>query len=208
MAIRLNPDLLPDLLFSIQQSRENLDTATQQLSTQKKVNSLSDDPSAVASLVHNHDQAGQDDQFLKNQSTLQAQFQVADSTLSNVITVLTRAVSIGTEGANGTLNNADRLAIAGEVQGLANQLLSLANVSYQGVCRFAESVYGLANERKHSRGCHASARRSLRGQYAACFLREWPESDYAQREFFESRQSQLEFTGKLFDRCRPRNGGF
>src|SRR5215471_1129472 len=137
MAIRLNPDLLPNLLLSIQQSRQNLDTATLQLSTEKKVNSLSDDPSAVASLVHNHDQAGQDDQFLKNQSTLQAQFQVADSTLSNVITVLTRAVSIGTEGANGTLNNADRLAIAGEVQGLANQLLSLANVSYQGAYLFA-----------------------------------------------------------------------
>jgi len=137
MTIRLNPDLLPNLLLSIQQSRQNLDTATQQLSTAKKVNSLSDDPSAVASLVHNHDQTGQDDQFLKNQSTLQAQFQVADSTLSSVITVLTRAVSIGTEGANGTLNNADRLAIAGEVQGLANQLLSLANVSYQGAYLFA-----------------------------------------------------------------------
>jgi len=137
MTIRLNPDLLPNLLLSIQQSRQNLDTATQQLSTQKKVNSLSDDPSAVASLVHNHDQAGQDDQFLKNQSTLQAQFQLADSALSNVITVLTRAVSIGTEGANGTLNNADRLAIAGEVKGLANQLLSLANVTYQGAYLFA-----------------------------------------------------------------------
>jgi flagellar hook-associated protein 3 FlgL len=137
MSIRLNPDLLPNLLLSIQQSRQGLDTATQQLSTGKKVNSLGDDPSAVAQLVHNHDQAGQDDQFLKNQSTIQAQFQVADSTLSNVVTVLTRAVSIGTEGANGTLNDADRQAIAEEVRGLANQLLSLANVAYQGSYLFA-----------------------------------------------------------------------
>src|SRR5215831_15364377 len=132
MAIRLNPDLLPNLLLSIQQSRQSLDTATQQLSTEKKVNSLSDGPSTVAQLVHNHDQAGEDGQFLTNQSTLQARFQVADSTLSSVVTALTRAVSIGTEGANGTLNTADRQAIAGEVQGLASQLLSLANVSYQG----------------------------------------------------------------------------
>ncbi|MBS1842356.1 MAG: flagellar hook-associated protein FlgL [Acidobacteria bacterium] len=137
MAIRLNPDLLPNLLLSIQQSRQNLDTATQQLSTGKKVNELSDDPSAVAQLVHIHNQANQDDQFLKNQSTLQSQFQVADSTLSNVVTALTRALSIGTEGANGTLNNADRQAIAGEVQGIANQLLSLANVSYRGAYLFA-----------------------------------------------------------------------
>ncbi|HWZ97422.1 MAG TPA: flagellar hook-associated protein FlgL [Candidatus Dormibacteraeota bacterium] len=137
MSIRLNPDLLPDLLLSIQQRRQNLDTATHQLSTGKKVNALSDDPVAVAQLVQNHDQSGQDDQFLKNQSTLQSQFQVADSALSNVVQALTRALSIGTEGANGTLNDSDRQAIAGEVQGLANQLLSLANTSYQGAYLFA-----------------------------------------------------------------------
>ena len=136
MAIRLNPNQLPDLLLSTQQSRQNLNTATQQLSTGRSVNALSDDPAAVAQLVRNHDQAGQDDQFLKNQSTLQSQFQVADSTLSSVVSALTRAISIGTEGATGTLNDGDRQAIAGEVQGLANQLLSLANGSYQGAYLF------------------------------------------------------------------------
>ncbi len=137
MTIRLNPDLVPDLLLSVQNSRQNLDTATLQLSTGKSVNSLADDPAAVAQLVRNHNQAGQDDQFLKNQSTLQSQFQVADSTLSNVVQALTRAISIGTEGANGTLNQGDRQAIAGEVQGLANQIAGLANVSYQGAYLFA-----------------------------------------------------------------------
>ena len=137
MAIRLNPDLLPNLLLSIQQSRQNLNTATQQLSTGKRVNSLAEDPAAVAQLVRNHDQAGQDDQFLKNQTSLQSQFQVADSALSNVVQALTRAISIGTEGANGTLNGGERQAIAGEVLGLANQIASLANVSYQGAYLFS-----------------------------------------------------------------------
>lgn len=137
MAIRLNPDLIPNLLLSIQESRQNVNTATEELSTGKKVNSLADNPSAVAQLVRNHDQAGQDDQFLKNQTSLQSQFQVADSALSNVVQALTRAISIGTEGANGTLNNGDRQAIAGEVSGLANQILGLANVSYQGAFLFA-----------------------------------------------------------------------
>ena len=137
MAIRLNPDLLPNLLLSVQSSRQNLDTATQQLSTGKKVNALADNPAAVSQLVRNHDQAGQDDQFLRNQSTLQSQFQVADSALSSVVSALTRAISIGTEGANGTLNDGDRQAIAGEVKGLANQILSLANTSYQGTFLFA-----------------------------------------------------------------------
>jgi flagellar hook-associated protein 3 FlgL len=137
MAIRLNPDLLPNMLLSIQSSRQNLDTAIQQLSTGKKVNSLGDDPAAASQLVRNHDLAAQDDQFLRNQSTLQSQFQVADSTLSSVVQALTRALSIGTEGANGTLNAGDRQAIAGEVQGLANQILSLANTNFQGSFLFS-----------------------------------------------------------------------
>src|SRR5215475_13899833 len=105
MSIRLNPNILPDLLASIAQSRQNQSTATLQIASGRRVNQLSDDPAAVASLVGNHNQAGQDDQFLQNINTLQARFQVADSTLSNVVTVLTRAISLGTEGANGTLSS-------------------------------------------------------------------------------------------------------
>jgi flagellar hook-associated protein 3 FlgL len=136
-SIRLNPNLLPDLLASIQQSTQNQTTATEQLASGRRVNQLSDDAAAAAALVGNHDQAGQDDQFLQNINTLQGRFQVADSTLSNVVTVLTRAISLGTEGATGTLNAADRQAIAGEVQGLLSQLTSLGNVSYQGTYLFA-----------------------------------------------------------------------
>jgi flagellar hook-associated protein 3 FlgL len=137
MSTRLNPNLLPDLLSAVQQSEQNMNVATQQLATGRSVNQLSDDPAAVAAVVGNHNQTGQDDQFLRNINTLQANFQVADSTLSNVVTVLTRAISIGTEGANGTLSPADRQAVAGEVQGLTSQLLSLANTTYQGTYLFS-----------------------------------------------------------------------
>jgi flagellar hook-associated protein 3 FlgL len=137
MPIRLDPNLLPDLLTAIQQSQANMTTATQQLSSGRSVNQLSDNPAAVAALVGNHNQSGQDDQFLQNINALQTRLQVSDSTLSNVVTVLTRAVSLGTEGANGTLSVADRQAVAGEVQGLTSQLLSLANTTYQGTYVFA-----------------------------------------------------------------------
>jgi flagellar hook-associated protein 3 FlgL len=132
MPIRLDPNLLPSLLVSIQTSDQNLNVATQQLGSGRRVNQDSDDPAASSALVGNQDQSGQDAQFLQNISSLQNQLQVADSTLSNVVTVLTRAISIGTEGANGPLNNGDRQDIATEVQGLTSQLLSLANTTYQG----------------------------------------------------------------------------
>jgi len=137
MPIRLDPNPLPDLLVAIQQDQAKLNTATQQLSTGRNVNQLSDNPAAVAALVGNHNQARQDDQFLQNISSLQSRLQVSDSALSNVVTALNRALSIGTEGANGTLNTADRQAVATEVQGLTSQLLSLANTTYQGTYLFS-----------------------------------------------------------------------
>jgi flagellar hook-associated protein 3 FlgL len=137
MSIRLNPNLVPDLLTAIQQSQQNLNTATQQLSSGRSVNQLSDNPAAVATLVGNHNQAGQDDQFLQNINSLQTRLQTGDSTLSSVVTALTRAISLGTEGANGTLNASDRQAVAVEVQGITSQFLGLANTTFQGTYLFA-----------------------------------------------------------------------
>src|SRR5258708_15334869 len=137
MKVRINPNVLPELLLSLAQSKQNETNSTEQLASGRRVNQISDDPFVVATLVGNHNQAGQDDQFLQNVSTLHTRFQVADSTLSSVVQVLTRAIAIGTEGANGTLSPADRQAIAGEVQGLQSQLVGLANTSYQGTFLFA-----------------------------------------------------------------------
>jgi flagellar hook-associated protein 3 FlgL len=136
MSVRVNPDIIPDLMASVQQSEQNQTIATRQLSSGRTVNSPSDNPAATAAVVLNHDQAGQDAQFLQNINGLQGRFQVADSTISNVVEVLTQALSLGTEGANGTLSASDRQAIATEVQGLLTQTVGLANTSYQGAYLF------------------------------------------------------------------------
>src|SRR5208337_28156 len=136
MSVRINPSLLPDLLASIQQSEQNENTATQELSSGRTVNSPSDNPAATAAVVLNHDQSSQDAQFLQNMSTLQGRFQTADSTISNVVEVLTQALSLGTEGANGTVSATDRQAIATEVKGLLTQTVGLANTTYQGAYLF------------------------------------------------------------------------
>ena len=137
MPIRLDPNLLPSLLTSIQQTLQNETTASQELATGRSVSQLSDNPAAAAALVSNFNQSSADDQYIQNAATLQARFQTADASLSNVVTVLTRAITLGTEGANGTLNAGDRQAIAGEVKGLISQSLGLANTTYQGAYLFA-----------------------------------------------------------------------
>ena len=58
--------------------------------------------------------------------------QTADSALSSVVSSLTQAVSLGTEGANGTNSAANQQALAQQVQGILSSVVSQANLSYQG----------------------------------------------------------------------------
>lgn len=137
MSFRVNPNPTPDLLAAIAQDRQAENTALQQLSTGLQVNQLSDNPAAAASDVLVHVQTGQDDQYLQNISDLQSQFQTADATLSSVVQAVTQAISLGVEGANGTLNDSDRQAVAEQLTGIRDQVLSLANQTYQGNYLFA-----------------------------------------------------------------------
>ena len=132
MTLRVNPNPAPDLLAAIALNRQAQDTALQQLSTGRQVNQLSDNPTAASQDVLNHVQSNQDDQFLRNISSLQSQAQSIDSTLNSAVQAMTQAVSLGVEGANGTVSNSNRQAIAQQLTGIRDQLLSIANQTYQG----------------------------------------------------------------------------
>ncbi len=135
--MRVNPNPLPDLISAIQQTQQQINTDLQQISSGQSVSVPSDDPAAAAMLVRNAGQTAAADQFLRSIDSIQGEMQNADSTLNSVITTLQRAISLGVEGANGTLNDSDRASIAAEVQGIQSQLVSLANLSYQGSYVFA-----------------------------------------------------------------------
>lgn len=137
MASRVNPNIIPELLDAIDTSDQNAVNANQELSTGRQVNSLSDNPAAVAELVKTDDLVSQTDQFLQNTSDLQSRFQVADSALDNAVEVMNSAISLGTEGSNGTQSSSDLQDLAQQVNGLMQQMLSLANTTYQGTYIFA-----------------------------------------------------------------------
>jgi len=136
-SIRVNPNALPDLLSALAQTRQQENTATLQLATGSRINQPSDDPAGAAQMVANRDLSSQADTFLRSITNVNGLLQTADSTLSSVVTALQRAISLGVQGANGTLSNADRGDVAGELSGIQQQLISLANTSYQGEFIFA-----------------------------------------------------------------------
>jgi flagellar hook-associated protein 3 FlgL len=130
--MRVNPNYLPDLLAALNQTQLNSQHAYLEVAMGRSVNQPSDNPAASALLVQNNDQITFNTTYLQNLTSIQGQLQTADSTLSSVTTALQRAISLGVEGANGTRSDSNRAAIATELQGIQDQIVSLANTSYQG----------------------------------------------------------------------------
>jgi flagellar hook-associated protein 3 FlgL len=130
--MRIDPNMVPEILSDLQQSQVSLNTALQQVSTGKSVNVPSDNPSAAAEMVQNTIETGDVDQYTQNVTTTLSSVQSASSALSTVVTSLTQAVSLGTEGANGTNSSANLQAMATQVQGIITSVVSMANSSVSG----------------------------------------------------------------------------
>jgi flagellar hook-associated protein 3 FlgL len=130
--MRVNTNLVPDILADLAQSQSTLNTALQEVSTGKSVNVPSDNPEASAAMVQNTIETANVDQYTKNVTSELSTVQAADSALSTVVSSLTQAVSLGTEGANGTNSASNLQAIAQQVQGILTSVVSQANASYQG----------------------------------------------------------------------------
>src|SRR5271169_6055044 len=137
MGIRVNPDLYSIVLNGLQVNTKQQDQALQQIGSGQKLNSLSDDPAAAATLVTLRMESGSDTQYSKNIASLTGSLNVADSALSSVVEALTTAQTLGVEGANGTINAQNRQALAQQVQGIQQQILGLANTSYNGQYLFS-----------------------------------------------------------------------
>lgn len=136
-SIRVNPYPMPDLLSALENLQQRQNTATLELASGSSINKPSDNPAGAAQLTRISDLNSQVDSYQRSIGSINGQFSTADSTLDSVVKVLQRAISLGVEGANGTLSETDRTGVATEVEGIQSQLLSLANTSYQGQYIFA-----------------------------------------------------------------------
>jgi len=129
--------MAPDVLAAIAQAQEAQAVALEQISTGKRVNVPSDDPDAAAALVVNHNRASVVDQYTQNGNTALGILKAADSVLSSVVSQVSQAITVGVQGANGTLSDADRQTLASQVSGTLQSVVSLANTAFRGVHLFA-----------------------------------------------------------------------
>jgi len=138
--MRVNPLYVNDLVGSLDTTTAKQAQLTQELASGSRVNALSDDPVAVGQNVILSAQIGRDDTFSQTASSTQSMLQMTDSALSTVVNQLTSAVSLATQGNNGTLNASDLQAISNQLAGIRDEVLSLANTTYLGQHIFSGSL--------------------------------------------------------------------
>lgn len=137
--MRVDPNYVSNLVGALNQSSSLEATLTNELSSGLRVTSLQDDPTAVAESTVMGSAISKDDTFVQTASGTQSMIQVSDSTLGEIVSQLTSAVSLAVSGSNGTLNSANIASVQQQLTGIRDQVLSLANTSYLGQALFAGS---------------------------------------------------------------------
>ncbi len=137
--MRVDPNYLASLATSIDQSSSNEVALTTELSSGLRVTLLQTDPVAAAQSSLLGSAIARDDTYVQGAAGVQSMLQVTDSALAEVVAQITKAVSLAVQGGNGTLSGANSGGIVQQLSDLRNQVLSLANTSYQGSYLFSGS---------------------------------------------------------------------
>ena len=137
--MQVDPFYVMNLSSALDQTQATQEQLSQELSSGLRVTSIGDDPVAAAQNVQLLNSIQQDDSFTQTTSLTQGMLQVADSALGGVVTQLNQVVSLATQANNGTLNASDLKSISNQIAGVRDEVLSLANTSYQGQYIFAGS---------------------------------------------------------------------
>jgi flagellar hook-associated protein 3 FlgL len=135
--MRVNPNYIANLAVALNSTQASEQNLTEQLSSGVRVNSLGEDPIAAGQNVILLNQIQQDDSFNQSANLVTGKLQVADSSLGSIVSQLTKAISLATSANNGTRSANDVLAIAQEITGIRDEVMTLANTSYQGQYIFA-----------------------------------------------------------------------
>jgi len=114
----------------------NLDAQQSQVERQitsgYQIQDAADSPQQTPQLIDLGSQLAAVQAYQTNLSSVQAEANSADQALSSAISLIQNAQSLASEGANSTSSAATRQNLATQVQGLQQQLVSIANTQVEG----------------------------------------------------------------------------
>jgi len=123
-------------LSSLSVTEKRITQANAQLSTGYRVNQPSDDPGAIDAILEYQGQLDQVTQTQSNLSQATTVANLADSALTTASNLLNQLTSIAAQGSSSTSSAQSNSSLAQQVQGIEQQLVSLANTKFGGAYIF------------------------------------------------------------------------
>lgn len=127
-----NGMMVNTLMRNLGNNLKRMDKTQQNLATGKKFINPSDDPIGVSRSLRLNTDLSVMDQYKRNVSDSQSWMETTEIALSNITEVLKRAKELTVQAASETYSVEQRTAIAGEIEQLKEQLISIANSNYAG----------------------------------------------------------------------------
>ena len=126
---------------SLSMTQASLSQTLQQLSTGQRINSGADDAAGLAIANGLNANITALTQSVRNASDGVGMLQVADGALSQITTLLNRAVTLATEAATGTVSNTQRSALDAEFTSIKDEINTIGGkTTYNGQAIFAAST--------------------------------------------------------------------
>ncbi|HEC29050.1 MAG TPA: flagellar hook-associated protein 3 [Gammaproteobacteria bacterium] len=120
------PQFQIESLSRILDQQVRLSEVQQQISTGKRIETPSDDPSGAARIVGINQFISINAQYKRNADTAQARIGAEDVTLSSFLNVYQKIRELTVQGLNATNGRSDRASLASEIRKNLDQLVSLA----------------------------------------------------------------------------------
>ncbi|UNC91720.1 flagellar hook-associated protein FlgL [Candidatus Contubernalis alkaliaceticus] len=131
--MRVTHQLVKNTVISnIQRNLSHMERYQNMLSSGKVLRRPSDDPIKVARVMSYRTTLSQNEQYQKNINAARSWMETGDYALEGVTEILHRAKELAITGANGSMPQSARDALAMEVVELANVLVQFGNSSYEG----------------------------------------------------------------------------
>jgi flagellar hook-associated protein 3 FlgL len=126
-----------DALVDVERAGDRLATYQRQVSSGRRLDRVSEDPSGVAVALGERTKVAQVDQYARSTDSAYSRLTVVDTVLSDIVVKLTAAQVAATSAIGSTVTTAQRTAAAQQLDGLKAALLDNFNTSVQGVYLFA-----------------------------------------------------------------------
>jgi flagellar hook-associated protein 3 FlgL len=112
--------------------QQRMQTAQSQLTTGLKINKVADAPDQIANLWQTRSNLDQVQRINSNLGLVQTEVNTAESVLENAVTLVERAETLGTQGANSTTSTQTQQNLADELGSVLQQLVGVANTQVEG----------------------------------------------------------------------------